>query len=193
MAVCTDCGAEMEYVNQHSKWFCRSCNKYQQPVQQRPAQQQMPPPSNRSMKGVLAAVIIVVIVIVLAAVLFLALSDEESKGETATMDMLELVYNEYDIYENGFRTLGDGDTLIIEDTIIGIYHDDWDGTTEIYFVGGSLYFQGDLTSRYSVYDKVVITLHIIEINYAGYTWEYFEEGWSGNRVVPFPATCIDFA
>jgi len=107
--------------------------------------------------------------------------------------MQEFMYDEFNQYQYGFRTLEPGDTLKIKDTITDIYYDDWEETTYIQFVGGGLPFDGDLTKRFNVYDEVIITLHIIEISDYNYSFEYFEEGWDGDSYVPFPSSSIKLA
>lgn len=107
-------------------------------------------------------------------------------GKTYTMTFMEMVYD-WDYSTYGFKSMQPGDTLIIKDTIrrIAAYY----GNTYIEFVGGTVAIRGDITSSYSTYDRVSITLTIITItdSYSGYQYEWFKEdldGLPGEIILP---------
>ena len=126
-------------------------------------------------------------------------------------------------YGLGFESLEPGDTLEIEDEIRYIasefdsYNQEWvtyiwfnsthhgetvDNWRKLYYWDDEDYsysnydltFKGNLTNLYKIGDKVIVTLHIVEIKWYGYEIEYFEEMLSNDEELNYqylPETCIE--
>ena len=110
---------------------------------------------------------------------------------------------EYDLTESGmtsnFKSLNDGDTLIIHDSISDISYDETTDITTINFEYEqegeegeptetlliSLIFEGNLTSEYSVDDEVTVTLTIKHITVTVMSMdldlEIYEEYWENEQ------------
>ena len=251
MTRCPSCNNEMNYVEQHSQWYCYTCHRYQQAApahnqappapppaqgqqqyqqppaqdqqqyQQAPAQYQQPPPVRGKSKStmILLAVFAVIIVVILAAAfIFMSTGDDNGGGKTKTMTYDDLE-NNYDSYTMGFKSLSPGDTVKIEEKLVYIAseYDDWEDETvtyiwlesahkgeteddwreyddwdeDYYYYDSDFTFQSDLTSTYSAGDDVVITLHIIKIEFYGYTREFFDELWDGKQITyNLPTSCM---
>ena len=112
-----------------------------------------------------------------------------------------------------FKSLDDGDLVVIHDTIDDIIFNDWDDppNTEVEFkvseyVSFSYFFKGDITDEFKIGDKISITYHIkhlegkitdedlgetisyvFEFPAEGYDSAYFEEYYN----VIMPVSCIE--
>jgi len=132
-------------------------------------------------------------VVVAIASIFMLLGCVGSK--TYTMSMNEVLQDretktnstQYTYY-SGFKTLNDGDTLIIKDTIWNMtYNAQYNATLVLFSSNKSegLIFSGNITNDFKDGEKVKVMLHIIEdkfdYSYHGQTWkidfEYYKEGW----------------
>jgi len=109
-------------------------------------------------------------------------------------------------YYSGFKTLDDGDILIIEDKIWNMtYNSQYDATMVLFSSNNSqgLSFAGDITNKFHDGENVKVKLHIIEDKfdyiYQGQTWkmdvEYYKEGWDMTNHTPkhLPASVITCA
>jgi hypothetical protein len=175
------------------------------------------PPAAKSKTPIIIAGVVVIILLILASVYFLVLApQEEGDNYVETMTMDELL-NDYEFDENGikFRSLSPGETLIIEDQIIDIgseydYYTDevvtyiqfkstagkrtnsfWKGLYNGDFSDRvDLGFQSDLTDDFKIGDDIVVTLHVINVDYYGYHFELFKEMWDGESLQYLPENCI---
>ncbi len=119
-----------------------------------------------------------------------------SKGKVITMTMKEL-QNDIEIGENYscFKSLQPGDILKIKDEIALIEAMDWNNKTITFITlkswpNNTVPFEGNLTHEYEIGNKIVITLHIIEIEKNGRKIEFFKEMWDGKNLIPLPPSTI---
>jgi hypothetical protein len=139
--------------------------------------------------------------------------DNNTKGKTVTMtakehlDDIETIYATDEITKN-FNSLDEGDTLIIQDTILNINYDDATDRTIIVFVSteGDLSdsmkfeFEGKLTDSFYNDEQVRITVKIKHVVFSyqniSYDMELYEEQWvseeyfNSYRYKPLPQSCI---
>jgi hypothetical protein len=130
--------------------------------------------------------------------------------------------DDYDFDNWEFISLDPGDTLKINDKIVYIDSviesgetvtyiwfetnhkgediEDWveyePSYGAYYYNNYDITFEGDLTDKYKIGDEVVVTLHIIEIEYNSRIMEYFEEMWDDQYSEPqyqIPSSCLDHA
>ena len=145
---------------------------------------------------------IIVIAGTIVGLYFLLSGDEGIEEKAITMscdeieDDMELEekedYKGYDYYFSmDYKSLEPGDTLHLKDEITDI--DYYGGVTEIYLDDDDDFrFEGDLTDEFDEGDIVIITLHVISIEYdesmGGSTFhiegESFEEMWDSARNEP---------
>ena len=151
-------------------------------------------------KIILSIISVIVVVVVLASVvLYITLKGdtEETKDVwTAT----ELYYDmgmpfSSDGIVIDFKSLEEGDLVIIHDTIDDIQFRDWEDTayTEVSFevdewASLSYNFEGDITSTFQIGDKVAITFHIKHLEGIRYD---NDSNTSLSYVVEFPAEGFD--
>jgi len=104
------------------------------------------------------------------------------------------------VYE--LKSLDDGDTLIIRDTLLNLSFIGERNYTLLLFSSvenQAFAVEGDITGSYEKNDDVELTVHIIQVEfpYQGWniTYETFQEGWDTaiNNTVPFPQTVIRHA
>ncbi len=135
---------------------------------------------------------------------------ENNGGKVVTMTMQELI-NDYEYnWDNDtkkitswLKSLDDGDTLIISDTLNDlIYNESGDYTTIDFetMVGYTFFIEGDITDIFEEGDDVELTFAIIKIAYTQEiyydTWlieeETFEEIWDSgtNTFTVVPQKCI---
>ncbi|MGC9308628.1 MAG: hypothetical protein ACP5FL_07625 [Thermoplasmatota archaeon] len=106
------------------------------------------------------------------------------------------------------KSLDEGDTLLIKDTIANITYNEQNESTAVSFASTSsssaqLRFEGDITDEFSSGDTVAVTTGIINVTMTQqsqqgqvtYHYETFEEGWdaANNKSVPFPRSTIEHA
>ncbi|HEC76053.1 MAG TPA: hypothetical protein ENI33_02195 [Thermoplasmatales archaeon] len=129
---------------------------------------------------------------VVAVVVFIISSGcvkEEKKIWTAKEVKDDWVMGENASY---FKSLDSGDILIVEDVIENItprYNPIANySVTYINFKSGGypFTFEGNLSQDFKVGDKVIITLHIIEVEKNGYKMESFAESWDAENEKPKP-------
>jgi hypothetical protein len=143
----------------------------------------------------------------------------EDGGDTeadATMSMQELS-NDYSQSTDQanmtmvlfFKSLDEGDTLLIKDIIENITYDEQNQSTSISFASTPQYaqgqipqlrFEGDITDDFSPGDAVGVTTGIVNVTMTQqsqqgkitYHYETFEEGWdaANETSVPFPESTI---
>ena len=108
-----------------------------------------------------------------------------------------------------FKSLDEGDTLIIKDTIENITYDEQNQSTLISFASTSqsntgqilqLRFEGDITDNFSTGDAIGVTTGIVNVTMTRqsqqgqitYHYETFEEGWdaANETSIPFPQSTI---
>jgi hypothetical protein len=113
-------------------------------------------------------------------------------------DYQEIEDTENHTFTGGYRSLDDGDTLIIKDAIGKLIYDDNAKVSYLEFetlMGYPLAFQGDITYQYRPTDLVALKVHIIKVTFVeqqddGELWtiefETFEEGWdsSDDSIIP---------
>jgi len=100
-----------------------------------------------------------------------------------------------------FRSLNDGDTVIVHDTIHNISYSESEDYTHIEFnsrLGNSFAIQGDITDDFSPGDTIEIKMHIISLTFTqrntntNEDWtikmETMKEGWDmeNNEYIPIP-------
>ncbi|RLF31368.1 MAG: hypothetical protein DRN21_04660 [Thermoplasmata archaeon] len=104
------------------------------------------------------------------------------------------------VYE--LKSLDDGDTLIIRDTLFNLSFNGEKNYTLVLFSSvenQAFAVEGDITGSYEKNDAVELTFHIIKVNFQfqgwNITYETFKEGWdtNSNNTVPFPQTVIRHA
>ena len=126
-------------------------------------------------------------------VAFFMLGCVGSHAKTFTMSMDEVLQDREvnmtgQTYYSGFKTLNDGDILIIKDKIWNMtYNGQYDATMVLFSSNNSqgLIFAGNITDKFHDGENVKVKLHIIEdkfdYSYQGQTWkidvEYYKEGW----------------
>ena len=172
--------------------------------------------------------IIILMSLLILAFIFNSGCVEDGKSKTLIMTMKEFAVDdiEQDInYDSKlqtfyFKSLDEGDTVIIIDTIHNLtfvpYQEDVNMSNITELVCESVYeanpeqitqvimpFEGDLTTKFKVGDKIKITLHIITDTYVterhGTIWtfklETTREGWDSKKheMHPLPQSAIDFA
>lgn len=143
----------------------------------------------------------------------------EDGGDTeadATMSMQELSNDYSQSMDQAnmtmvlfFKSLDEGDTLIIKDTIENITYDEQNQSTSISFASTSqsttgqipqLRFEGDITDDFSPGDTVGVTTSIVNVTMTQqsqqgqitYHYETLEEGWDAENEtsIPFPQSTI---
>jgi hypothetical protein len=182
-------------------------------------------PYGEFFKGsILIASVILIIGILLISMATFIVTNGNGNGKTIFMNMREFdnEMEDYDFYNWGFTSFEPGDTLKIEDKIVyidSVYEGgetvtymwfetnhmgeelgDWieydSSSGEYYYIDYDITFEGDLTDKYAIGDEVVVTLHIIEIEYNNQIMEYFEEMWNDQYNEPqyqIPSSCLDHA
>lgn len=164
------------------------------------------------MKKVTIAVLIIFCFI--TAIFICGCSEQNNNtGKTVTMtakehlEDIETIYGTDEITTN-FNSLDEGDTLIIQDTILNINYDDAADRTIIVFVSteGELSdsmkfeFEGKLTDSFYNDEQVRITVKIKHVVFSyqniSYDMELYEEQWvseeyfNSYRYKPLPQSCI---
>jgi len=133
---------------------------------------------------------IIIASILLMAIFFSGCTEDKTKENTVTMSAKEL-YDDIDVnntenrYYYNYKSLNDGDTLILQDTIKKIdYYAETNSTRVTFEWTDGTYsppFQGNITSMFSIGDKVKITVHIKHVQFSNNTrsfdLELFEEQW----------------
>lgn len=135
---------------------------------------------------------------------------DETRIITTTMNDLindyeQSVDNDTKIISYSLKSLNNGDTLIIQDSINDITYNASGDYTVVDFetiIGYTLFFVGDITETFHSGDDIEIQLHIIKVSftqqnpYTGEMWliehETFKEGWdsANNTFVPIPQKYI---
>ncbi len=172
---------------------------------------------------VVAIVFAVAAIIILSIAASIILNVNEN-GKTVIMSMREFdcEMDDYDLENGEFISMESGDTLKIEDRIVyidsvvesgetvtyiwfktnheGENIEDWvefdPRYGEYYYDNYDITFKDDLTNQYEIGDDVVVTLHIIEIEYNNRQMEYFEEMWDEQKNEPqyhIPSSCLNHA
>lgn len=148
------------------------------------------------------------------------LQTQDSQVKTIVMsaqqfsDDIESEINESNKYFTvNFKSLDEGDIVIINDTIDSIRYlndfnitairFDWDSTPDESVAGIEFDFFGNLTNAYNENDAVTITFAIrhVQFSYEGWSFdcEVYEESWNQDRYVAgshsqiLPQTCISHA
>ena len=139
--------------------------------------------------------------------------NNNTTGKTVTMNAKEHLDDIETIYDNdkittNFKSLDEGDTLEIQDTIFNINYDDTIDRTIILFVsteGDSsnsmkFEFEGKMTDSFFNDEQVKITVKIKHVIFSyqniSYDMELFEEQWvskeyfNSYRYKPLPQSCI---
>ena len=157
---------------------------------------------------------ILVIFCFITAIFICGCSEQDNNtGKTVTMtakehlEDIETIYAPDEITTN-FNSLDEGDTLIIQDTILNINYDDAADRTIIVFVSteGELSdsmkfeFEGKLTDSFYNDEQVRITVKIKHVVFSyqniSYDMELYEEQWvseeyfNSYRYKPLPQSCI---
>ena len=114
-------------------------------------------------------------------------------------DYVEKTDNSTKTISGDYKSLNNGDKIIIRDTIYKSIHDQTTDVTYIEFesfTGYPVVFQGDLSYKFQLGDMVDLTVHILTVSFPDIidneTWtvtlETFKEGWdtSDNSLVPIP-------
>jgi hypothetical protein len=120
-------------------------------------------------------------------------------------DYEQSVDNDTRIISYSLKSLNNGDTLIVQDSINDIIYNASNGYTVVDFetiIGYTLFFAGDITETFHSGDDIKIQLHIIKVSftqqnpYTGEMWliehETFKEGWdsANNTFIPIPSEYI---
>ncbi len=139
---------------------------------------------------------------------------ESGEGKVITMTIEEFVNDYKQSIDNdtkkitySLKSLNDGDTLIIKDTLNDIVYNESYNDTMIDFetmIGYSFFIEGDITNTFNIGDMIELTLHIIKVTYLEqdpYTDEIwtieqdtFKEGWNSeyNTFAPIPREYMRF-
>ncbi len=199
-------------------------SQYQQPYHEQNQQPKRRSNGKLFKASTLVAIAVLIIAILLISIATFVLNGGDVNGKTVTMSMRDFdnEMDDYDVDNGEFISLDPGDTLKIKDKIVYIDSVIESGETvtyiwfetnhkgediadwveyepsygEYYYNNYDITFEGDLTDKYEIGDEVVVTLHIIEIEYNNRIMEYFEEMWNEQYNEPqyqIPSSCLDHA
>ena len=164
-----------------------------------------------------AQIAIVVIFCFLTIIFICGCSEQNNNGttgKTITMTAKEH-FNDKETIQGpdnnitiNFKSLDDGDTLVIQDTIFKINYDYIIDKTIVLFAWGEgnesdsmmFEFEGNITGSYFIDDEVRITVKIKQVIFTyqnvPHDMELYEEQWvneeyfNTNRYKPLPQSCI---
>jgi len=141
-------------------------------------------------------------------------SEQNNPGTTGITMTAKELYNDKETIQGpdnvtiNYKSLNDGDALIIQDTIFRIKYDYFFNKTIILFLWDQenssdpieFEFEGNITGSYFIDDQVKITVKIKHVIFSyqdvPYDMELFEEQWvneeyfNSNRYKPLPSNCI---
>jgi len=162
------------------------------------------------------AMLLVLVIFCFITVIFICGCSEQNNtpGITGITMTAKELYNNVETIEGpgnitiNYKSLNDGDTLIVQDTNFKIFFDFVFNETKLIFVwdGGDsnnsleFEFEGNITGSYSSFDQVKITVKIKHVKFSfrniNYDLELFEEQWVNeeyyvqNGTKPLPPSCI---